>query len=224
MAGSAAGDDGSAMKTWLASLLLAASLWLGASSFALAHPHVWVSVTADLVFRPDGHVSEVRHRWTFDEAYSSYAVQGLDKNGDGIYSREELAELAKVNTESLADFGFFTVLKADGKRLDFDAPRDAWLEHDKGQLTLHFTLPVKDAAAARRTLILDVYDPTFFVDFSYADGDDAVKLVGAPKNCAVQMSRPKKPETAALGKLSEDYFANANMGFQFASKVIVACP
>ncbi|MFO1147062.1 MAG: DUF1007 family protein [Alsobacter sp.] len=212
------------MTTRLAPLVIALAAWLAAFGPASAHPHVWVTVTADIVFRPDGHVGEVRHRWVFDEAYSSYAVQGLDKNGDGIYSREELAELAKVNTESLAEFDYFTVLKADGKRLAFDAPRDAWLEHVKGQLTLHFTLPVKEAAAARRTLILDVYDPTFFVDFSYADGDDAVKLAGAPKNCAVQMSRPKKPETATLGKLSEDYFANANMGFQFASKVIVACP
>jgi ABC-type uncharacterized transport system substrate-binding protein len=212
------------MTTRLASYLLAALVCLGLAGRASAHPHVWVTVTADLVFKPDGHVSEVRHRWVFDEAYSSYAVQGLDKNGDGIFSREELADLAKVNTESLAEFDYFTVLKSDGKRVTFDAPRDYWLEHAKGQLTLHFTLPVKEAAPAKRTVILDVYDPTFFVDFSYADGDDALKLVGAPKNCAVQMSRPKKPETATLGKLSEDYFANANMGFQFASKVIVACP
>jgi ABC-type uncharacterized transport system substrate-binding protein len=212
------------MTVFRSPILLALAAWLAIAGQASAHPHVWVTVTADLVYKPDGHVSEVRHRWVFDEAYSSYAVQGLDKNGDGIYSRDELAELAKVNTESLAEFDYFTVLKADGKRLVFDAPRDYWLEHAKGQLTLHFTLPVKEAAAPKRTLILDVYDPTFFVDFSYADGDGALALVGAPKNCAVQMSRPKKPETATLGKLSEDYFANANMGFQFASKVIVACP
>src|SRR5262245_25720518 len=27
------------------------------------------------------------------------AIEGLDKNNDGVYSREELAELAKVNIE-----------------------------------------------------------------------------------------------------------------------------
>ena len=102
------------------------------------------------------------------------------------------------------------------------APGITGSTYDK-TLTLNFTLPVKTPAPAKRSLILDVYDPTFFVDFSYAEGD-AVTLTGAPKGCAVQLSRPKKPETASLGKLSEDYFANANMGFQFASKVIVACP
>ena len=34
---------------------------------------------------------------------------------------------------------------------------------------------MKEPSAARRTLILDVADPTFFVDFTYAedDADDA---------------------------------------------------
>lgn len=203
---------------------LALTACLLATSTALAHPHVWVTAHCELVYAPDGKVTAVKHSWLFDDAYSSYAVQGLDTNHDGITSREELAELAKVNTESLGEFGYFTVLKADGKRQDFGPPQDYWLDYDKGRLTLNFTLPVKDPAAAKRTLILDVYDPTFFVDFSYADGDDAVRLTHAPKGCALQMSRPKKPDTASLGKLSEDYFANANMGFQFASKVIVACP
>ena len=57
-----------------------------------------------------------------------------------------------------------------------------------------------------------MYDPTFFVDFSYAEGDDAVKLAAAPKGCAIQLSRPKKPDQAKQPALTEDYFANANMG------------
>jgi ABC-type uncharacterized transport system substrate-binding protein len=209
-----------ALARWCLALLAS----LAACPAAWAHPHVWVVASCEVIYGADGRVVAVKHHWTFDDAYSSYAVQGLDTNHDGVTSREELADLAKVNTESLGEFGFFTVLKADGKRQDFGPPQDYWLDYDKGQLTLNFTLPVKDAVVARRTLILDVYDPTFFVDFSYADGDDAVRLANAPKGCAIQMSRPKKPDTASLGKLSEDYFANANMGFQFASKVIVACP
>lgn len=190
---------------------------------AAAHPHVWVEVRAELVFAPGGQVSAVRHRWTFDEGYSSFAVQGLDTDKDGRYSREELAELAKVNTESLSEFGYFTVLKADGKRLDFSGPKDAVLDHDGKLLTLSYELPLKAPAAARRSLLLDVFDPTFFVDFSYVQDDRAVTLAGAPQGCAVQITRPRKPDPAQQ-KLSEDFFANANMGLQFASKVIVACP
>jgi len=207
----------------LCCLAVALLAGLGFARPAAAHPHVAVVVRAELVFAADGKITSVRHRWTFDEAYSAYAVQGLDTNRDGIFSREELADLAKVNAESLSEFDFFTVVKTDGKRQEFASPRDYWLEHDAGRLTLNFTLPLREAAAVRRTLILDVADPTFFVDFSYVDGNDAVMLTGAPKGCATQVTRPRKPDMAQ-GKLSEDYFANANMGLQFASKVIVACP
>ncbi|WP_293856292.1 DUF1007 family protein [uncultured Alsobacter sp.] len=202
---------------------LIAAFLMAAPHAAQAHPHVWVTVKAELLFEPSGKVKAIRQHWTFDEGYSSFAIQGLDTNKDGIYSREELAELAQVNTDALAESGFFTVLKLDGKRADFGKPSEEWLEHDGKVLTLHYLLPLATPASAKRTLILDVNDPTFFVDFSYAEIDQPVTLTGGGAGCAIQITRPKKPDMA-MSKLSEDYFANANMGLQFASKVIVACP
>ncbi len=81
-----------------------------------AHPHVWVTMTSEIAYDPNGQVEGVRHAWSFDEAYSAFAVQGLDTNQDGTTSREELQELAKINTESLIEFNYFTVVKADGKK------------------------------------------------------------------------------------------------------------
>ena len=87
-----------------ARLMLAALLaMIGFGGPALAHPHVWVVVKCEVEWTPDGRIGAIKHRWTFDEAYSSYAVQGLDANNDGVYSREELADLAKVNTGSLSN-------------------------------------------------------------------------------------------------------------------------
>src|SRR5918993_4457778 len=97
---------------------------VGLSSPALAHPHVWVTAKAEVVFAPDGKVTGVRHHWTFDEAYTAYVTQGLDKNNDGKLTADELQELAKVNTESLADFEYFTHLKANGAKQAFEGPRD----------------------------------------------------------------------------------------------------
>lgn len=202
---------------------LMAGVLLGASGPAAAHPHVWVTVKAELLYEPSGKVKAIRQHWTFDEGYSSFAIQGLDTNKDGIYSREELAELAKVNTDALAESGYFTVLKVDGKRTDFAKPVEESLDHDGKVLTLHYLLPLAEPAIARRTLILDVYDPTFFVDFSYAEIEKPVTLTGGGNGCAIQVTRPRKPDMSQ-SKLSEDYFANANMGLQFASKVIIACP
>ncbi len=205
--------------------LLVAAIVLAASLLpASAHPHVWVTVRAQLVYGVDGRVSAVRHVWDFDEAYTAFTVQGLDTNKDGAYSPEELAELAKVNAESLVEFDYFTVLKANGARQEFAAPRDYAMSHDGKTLRLTFLLPLKQAASGRM-LGLEVYDPTFFVAFDLAGSEDAVTLAGAPKGCALNVSRPKNLPQQSL---SETLFSGSNinegMGLQFANKAVVACP
>jgi ABC-type uncharacterized transport system substrate-binding protein len=204
--------------------LLGLALFGGSAPDAQAHPHVWVQAHAELGFAPDGRIAEVRHQWSFDEAYSAFATQGLDADKDGVLTRQELAELAKINTESLAEFGFFTLLKADGRKQDFAAPKEEWLDFKNGVLTLHFVLPLAEPVKARRAYGLEVFDPTYFVSFGFVPGDDAVKLAAAPPGCALQINRGKAPD-AEQQKLSEaDFSAFEGMGAQFASKVVVACP
>lgn len=211
------------MRRSVAALAALVCGYLCAAVPAGAHPHVWVTVKAELVYE-NGAVKAVRHHWLFDEGYSSFAMQGLDADNDGKLSPAELQPLAKENTDNLAEFGYFTVLKVDGKRIDVAAPLEPSMREVGKQLELSFLLPVPGPVVAKRTVYLDVYDPTFFVDFAYSDAQDAVRLTNAPKGCAVQVSRPENKPDQSLAKLSEDYFANANMGLQFASKVFVACP
>ena len=196
-------------------------------STAVAHPHVWVNVTSALHYNPQGEVMGVRHAWTFDEAYSAFAVQGLDKNNDGVYAREELADLAKVNVESLVDFAYFTFLKMDGKQQSFDAPKDYHLEYDKKQMTLHFTLPLKDAQKSKQAVGLEIYDPTYFVSFTLKETDDAVKVVDAPKGCTVKISRPTPDPKVQemLAQLSQDVsLEGTEFGVQMATKTLIVCP
>ena len=131
------------------------AIWAGFASFAFAltglmatsdvhaHPHVWVTVETEIQHDADKHVTGFQHKWTFDEFYSSFATQGMDKNEDGKFDREELKELAEVNVTSLKEFGFFTFPKLAAAEVDCDEPRDYWLEHKDGMLTLHFFLPLK---------------------------------------------------------------------------------
>jgi ABC-type uncharacterized transport system substrate-binding protein len=207
---------------------LAAVAALGCAAPALAHPHVWVTVKSEIAYAVDGKVAGVKHAWTFDPAYSAFVTQGLDKNNDGKLTPDELQELAKENTESLVDFGYFTALKSDGARQEFDAPRNPAMAFDKGQATLTFELPLKAPAAVRKALSLEVYDPTYFVAFAMAEGEDAVRLAGAPKGCALTVARPKPVDAAQQQKLSEAFFealtSASNFGASFANRALVACP
>ena len=170
---------------------------------AQAHPHVWITATSELIYAPDGSMSGVRHAWTFDDMFATYALQGLETRTKGVYSREELAPLAQTNVESLKEYNYFTFAKADGKKAKFQEPVDYYLEYKDGRLTLHFTLMLK-APVKPRELVLDVFDPEFFIDFKFAD-KDPVRLVGAPAACQMTFQRPSDG-TANAQKIGEQNF------------------
>ena len=204
-------------------LLLVGALAVDARQ-AQAHPHVWITAKSELIYAPDGSITGVRHAWTFDDMFSTYALQGLETKVKGVYSHEELAPLAQTNVESLKEFGFFTFARADGKKEKFEEPVDYFLEYNDGLLTLHFTLPLKTPVKAK-ALVLDVFDPEFFIDFKFAD-TDPVKLVGAPVACQMKFQRPNDG-IANAKTLGEQGFAdggNANYGAMFANKILVDCP
>ena len=82
---------------------------------AQAHPHVWVTVRSRIAFTPDGKVAAVVHDWVFDEMYSSFATQGLAPSRASSSRATIFAPLAKENAGGLAEIGYFTTLKLDGK-------------------------------------------------------------------------------------------------------------
>jgi len=215
------GDD--VLRVLFGLLGLIVALSAGASS-AEAHPHVWINAKSEVVYAPDGSITGVRHAWTFDEMFTTYALQGLATKTKGVYTREELAPLAQTNVESLKEFDFFTFAKADGKKEKFLEPVDYFLEYKDAALTLHFTLPLKTPVKPK-ALALEVFDPAFFIDFKF-DDKDPIKLVGAPAACQMKFQRPHE-DTAAAPKLTEENFAsgdNSNYGAMFANKISVQCP
>jgi len=195
---------------------------------ACAHPHVWITMKTELVYAPDGSVTAVRHSWAFDEMYSAFAVQGLDKETKGVYTRADLAPLAKVNITSLKDYDYFTFATVDGKMVPFAAPTgDYWLDYKDATLTLHFTLPFKEPVKAK-DLLVEIYDPTIYVDLEFAK-DKPVTTSGIPAQCKMTFRRPPEMRLV-LGKgkpLSETFFNSLtpvqNWGAQFANKIMVTC-
>ncbi len=207
--------------TRLGLTLIVALLAVGTA--AHAHPHVWIIASSELICAPDGSVTGVRHNWTFDDMFSTYALQGIETESKGSYSREQLAPLAQTNVESLKEFGFFTFARADGKKAKFLEPIDYYLDYKEPTLTLHFTLPLKSPVTSKE-LSVEMYDPTYFVEFSFRD-NDPVKLVGAPPACRVRLQRPDGG--GATAQLGARNFLETNSvidGAKFANKIEVSCP
>jgi ABC-type uncharacterized transport system substrate-binding protein len=210
-------------------VVLMGTAMLGLSSGASAHPHVWATVRSEIVFGPDRKVTGIRHAWTFDEFYSAMAVQGLDADGDGVYSREELEPLAKVNVDSLKEFAYFTFVRAgeDDKFLPLKPPEDYSIDYDDTVITLNFTLPLETPLEpGRKGVTVDVYDPSFFVAFGFAE-KAPVKITGSAPGCSANVDTPDPESAEAAKALSESFFSQlgpgSDYGSQFAQTVLVTC-
>ena len=195
-------------------------------------PHVWATVRSEIVLGPNHQITGIRQHWTFDEFYTAMAIEGLDTNKDGVYSKEELQPLAQVDVKSLKDFDYFTFVHFEGeddKLITLKPPVDYSVDYDKSLLTLHFTLPlVTPVDTHGKPVEVDVYDPSFFVAFGFAT-EKPVTLAGSEtKGCSAKVETPD-PETAADTKaLTESFFSqlgpNSNFGSQFAQTVTVGMP
>ncbi|MEG6507893.1 DUF1007 family protein [Methyloligella sp. 2.7D] len=230
------GNSDQTRWVWRGRLLGLARLAFGAplAAFAIAasssdpvdaHPHVWASVHSDVVFGPDDTIKAIRHTWTFDEFYSAMALQGLDTNGDGTYTKEELEPLAEVNVTSLKDFDYFTFVSVGQDQVALNEPSDAWISEKDGIVTLHFTLVLPEPVSAKdHEVKIEVYDPSFFVAFGFAK-EHPVKTVDAGAGCTIDIRIPgedKDPDA-----LTEAFFSqlgpSSNYGSQFAQTAIATC-
>jgi ABC-type uncharacterized transport system substrate-binding protein len=208
-----------------------AALFATGGREAAAHPHVYVDARVEVVFDKEGKITALRHVWRFDDAFSAFASQGLDKNGDGILSIEELQPLAKINVESLKDYDYFTNLKVAGKRSGFKIPTEYWLQSTEGFLTLFYTLPLMQPVKPDKTgVTIDVYDPGYFVDYQFVEKDPA-KLVEAPAGCSFDVKRKADPDAATAAILGQipaserELPANLrSLTSDMSNRVTVKCP
>ena len=204
---------------------------IGLAGQAAAHPHVWIEMRSDVIFNDDGKITGVNLIWSFDDGYTQVALEGLDTNGDGVYSQQELDPLTKENIASLKDYEYFTVMRVNGEKVaqgDVTEFGQIW-SNDK--LQLHFQLPLKEPVdPIKNQFMVKVYDPEFFIAMDYVK-DDPVTVIGAmpdacklvvkpvPTDAEIDATREMlstkgpdwKPET------SEDF------GALFAQPVLIEC-
>jgi ABC-type uncharacterized transport system substrate-binding protein len=223
------GDDfiGDLMRSLMIRLALALALLVAlAAAPAGAHPHVWIDGRADFVFNSAGRLTALGIRWAFDDLYSAFTVQGLDKNRDGKVDANELAPMVANMLKNLKAYDHFTVLHVDGQPAAFAAPIDVSAAYDKGIFTLRFTLPLAEAVDPYRSDVsFAMYDPSFYVAIEVAD-DRSLTLAGsAPADCAGRIKETTREVESK--SLSEVVFQDAtfagSIAAAYARWVAISC-
>ena len=166
---------------------LVTAAWAAATP-ASAHPHVWITMRSDVVFNDKGEVSGIAVEWAFDDGYAQVALDGLDTNGDGVYSQSELEPLTLENLKSLKDYNYFVVPRVNGKIVAIGDPVDYGQIYSNGKLELHFTVPLIPPVNPHKVAFqYKVYDPEFFIAMDYVE-QDPVGIQGAmPQGCRLKV-------------------------------------
>ena len=93
--------------------------------------------------------------------------------------------------------------------------------------TLNLTQPVK---VAKQTIVLDVYDPSYFVDFTLVPSEPAL-LVNAPAGCKLTVTPKGEPDAASAAILSQIPATERQLPAEYQSltkdlvnRIAVTCP
>lgn len=200
-------------------------------AMASAHPHVWVNMHSDLVFTADGKITGVDVEWTFDDAYATEALDGMDTNHDGEYSQAELEPLTKENLDSLKDYKYFVFMKAGDQFLETAPPTNAGQTYNGKKLQLHFQVPLKTPYDPyKNDFSYKIYDPEFFIAFDYNKDDPVGMQDGMPAKCAYVLKPvPTDAElntTLAMLATKDKSWKPENgedFGALFAQPVVLTC-
>lgn len=172
---------------------------------AQAHPHIFIDARAVIVFNDAGEISAIKNVWTFDEAYSAWAVQGLDTNHDGVITEKEAQPLADDNMKGLADYSFYTFINEqgiDGQSFKLHAGLNPRMDYDGHRQTLTFTALLDHPYRIKDTAAVAINDPEYYVAITFKD-KGAVALENAPKGCSFSMQPPRQMNPTIAEQLYE---------------------
>ena len=145
-----------------------------------AHPHVFVTATAELQIE-DGSLERITQSWRFDLFFSQVLISDFDQNSSGTLEGVEVDQMRDVVFGSLKDYSYFTWLTFDGAFRDLGDAAEIDVEVEDGELVFHFTVPLAEPLAMTgQVAVLSLLDPTIYVDVYVPE--DAIKLTGAADN------------------------------------------
>jgi len=210
----------------IVALLVSCALALMFSAAAVAHPHAWIDLSSALVFDAEGRATGISETWLFDEFYTAFAVQGRDRDGDGVPEPDQLGALLAINLGNLREYDYFTRATVDGRALELVTARDATSRMVGSRLEMTFFVPFSEPVVmAGHELSFAVYDPIYYIEILHTEIDVAVRMPGAPVTCHASLVPPNpEPQAVALAAaLDRTQTAGDGLGALFAETVIIRC-
>ncbi|WP_407436058.1 DUF1007 family protein [Lelliottia sp.] len=204
----------------------ASALFLAVLSLsAAAHPHSFISLKTEVV-ADDAQISGLKMRWTMDEITSADLLYdaGNAKPGDEIWKKLAAEVMANVLGQH-----YFTEFWHNGQKVKFlNRPTTYGMERDGQQAVLTFILPLSQPQPlAGQKYTFSTFDPSYYVDMSYAEDRDATLPAALQNRCSIAVHTPSPSDETRNFAIALDKDdappEDMDLGKQFAQQVTVQC-
>ena len=132
-----------------------------------AHPHVFVDVALRFQGDGQGRLTGVEVTWSYDDFFSLLILSdmGLDPDGDGRLTEDELAKLKGFDLEEWPEgFEGDLYIHAGGEKIALDHPEPTGVALEDGRIVATHRRGFGPVSADG--LRVEPYDPTYFVDYT----------------------------------------------------------
>jgi ABC-type uncharacterized transport system substrate-binding protein len=180
----------SGFRRWLRRGACGALGFLMLHAAAYAHPHIWV--TYNLALQLSGKtLVAIQEKWVFGPEFPlASLVEPSEIPRSGAFSPKAMAVLRQQAFASLASDGYFTHGFAGTSPLKFLPPEKFTAEMEGGRLTYRFLVRLAGPVdLAKGNVTLGVWDDSFFVDATPAQGDAIVFDGTGGKACSASAFR-----------------------------------
>ena len=215
------------MRRFLGPILFSA---LMAPVGAMAHPHVFIDATIEVLFDAEGRAEALRIGWTYDSLFSMtyVAEQGFDADFDGVLSAEEEAALAGFDMGWHEDFAGDTYVLIGERPIGLSRPAEATAAYRNGNLvSTHLRRLDEPVAPGAEPLVVQVYDPSFYTSYLIAE----TPVLTGREGCSVTVYEPDREAAdarleAALAELAGSADAESEfpaIGSAYAEEARITC-
>ncbi len=193
------------------------------SGSALAHPHSWID-TKTQILGHDKTIDGFKMEWTFDRMTTAYLFDGEDMSP--YHQQQTLKAIAKSIIKNMSPSHNFTYLDEGKHSLDYQKVSDEKLRVEKGKAILDFTLLLdKPYQFHGKDLALRIFDPTYYVDMSWASAKDVQFAKGLAGTCSSTLIEPH-PTAAQVNKamaIPVDASPDYQLGKVFTQTITFSC-
>ena len=200
---------------------------------ALAHPHMFLDATVQVLLNDQGAAASVQITWVYDDLSSLQYIAdlGLDMDGDGALTPDETAALTGFDMNWDAGFAGDSYALVGGVDVGLSRPRAPTADYVNGKIITSHIRDLPQPVPPGQEMIVQVYDPGFYAAYTIVKAQ-VLGTDGTPAPaCISQIYEPdlNAADQALLAALAE-YSADVDIesdfpaiGAAYAEEVRVLC-